>query len=207
MRVALFVAVVAAHLILLLFFPLLWRRASSGHEEEPASLPIFLPPRVAVTPELQQRPGGRAGPRTRRRRSEPSEAHSPDLQQPQPESTPTPPDWHAQAEELAQLSAQHIVEAEDIAKRQANALTAPFKPLAPDRIRGPEFGWSAATHRIAPLPGGGLVYTLNDHCQLLVFPMPFIGCAVGKIEANGDLFKYMHPPVKFGDWDKREADP
>ena len=129
------------------------------------------------------------------------------MQQAQPEPMAPAPDWRMQAQESAQHSAQQIVAAEDAAKRQANALTARFKPLAPDRVRGPEFGWSVATHRIAHLPGGGLAYNLNDHCQLVIFPMLFAGCSIGKIEANGDLFKYMHPPLKFGDWDKRDADP
>ena len=213
MRVAILVAVVAVHVILFLFFPSLWRRAAQG--EEPLLVPIFLP-RVAVRPVPKQQPGGRgrAAPQTQQSRVEraaPEEEAPPgevsNLQQAQPEPMAPAPDWRMQAQESAQHSAQQIVAAEDAAKRQANALTARFKPLAPDRVRGPEFGWSVATHRIAHLPGGGLAYNLNDHCQLVIFPMLFAGCSIGKIEANGDLFKYMRPPLKFGDWDKRDADP
>jgi hypothetical protein len=41
-----------------------------------------------------------------------------------------------------------------------------------------------------------------------VYIFPMIGCSVGrKPPANGDLFKFMHPPVKFGDWDWRLDDP
>ena len=243
MRVAIFVAVVAAHVIVFLLFPVSWRRASQEKEDEPSLVPIALPPLTdeAVAPQLLvpsqsrvdpwQAPllyrGERgftadsAGPRKRQAQrhretqsaqpevagSQPAEPQAAVSQPPVEPAQPTP-DWRAQAAETAQLSAQHIVEAEEIAKRQANALTAHIKPLAPDRVRGPGFGWGyASTHRISPMPGGGFVYAFSDHCQLMIFPMPFIGCRIGKTKANGDLFKYLHPPVKFGAWDKRDQDP
>jgi hypothetical protein len=118
------------------------------------------------------------------------------------------PDWHAQAEALAQQDAQQIVGAEDAAEGQAKALTSPYKPLAPPRARSRELAWDyAATHRITPLPQGGFVYSVNDNCQILILPLPFIGCSIGKQHANGDLFVNLHPPVKFGDWDWRVRDP
>lgn len=59
----------------------------------------------------------------------------------------------------------------------------------------PQFGWDyAATHRIESIPGGGLAVNLNDNCELILFPLPFIGCAIGKKPANGDLFKHMRDP-------------
>ncbi len=84
-----------------------------------------------------------------------------------------------------------------------------FKPLPGPRVPGPEFGWDYAhTHRITPLQGGGFVIALNDRCNIAVFIFPMIGCAVGpKSPARGDLFRNMHPPVKFGDWDWRVDDP
>jgi len=123
---------------------------------------------------------------------------------------PSPaPDWRAQAEVTAQANALQIVEAEDNAARQAAALTARFKPLPGPRVRGPEFGWDyAATHRITRPEGGGLLIALNDRCAIFIFLLPMIGCSIGpKPPANGDLFKYMHKPVKFGDWDWRLDDP
>jgi hypothetical protein len=135
---------------------------------------------------------------------------SPELGLPQPsELTSGAPDWRAAAAATAQTSAQHIVEAEDDAARKAAALTSRFKPLPGPRVKGPEFAWDYAhTHRVTPLQGGGFVVALNDRCSVLVFIFPMIGCSVGRQPpANGDLFKYMHPPVKFGDWDWRVKDP
>jgi hypothetical protein len=119
------------------------------------------------------------------------------------------PDWRTQAEVTAEANALHIVEAEDNAARQAAALTARFKPLPGPRVRGPEFGWDyAATHRITRPEGGGLLIALNDRCAIFIFLLPMIGCSIGtQPPANGDLFKYMHKPVKFGDWDWRLDDP
>jgi hypothetical protein len=52
------------------------------------------------------------------------------------------------------------------------------------------------------------VFPLNDQCSIVVIIIPWFGCSLGaKPAANGDLFKYMHGPVKFGDWDWRVQDP
>jgi hypothetical protein len=122
---------------------------------------------------------------------------------------PANPDWRAQAESTAQTSALQIVEAEDSAARRAAALTAHFKPLPGPRVRGREFGWDyAPTHRITHAEGGGFIIALNDRCAIFIFLLPMIGCSIGhQPPANGDLFKYMHKPVKFGDWDWRLDDP
>ena len=119
-------------------------------------------------------------------------------------------DWHTQAEIIAQADAQHIVESEDRAARQAGALTAmtkahhqgPHNPVIP-------FGWDPnPRYRWQPAQGGGFTMALNDHCQVFVLIMVFVGCTVGELPpARGDLFKNMHPPVKFGDWDWRLDDP
>lgn len=67
---------------------------------------------------------------------------------------------------------------------------------APHRHR---FGWDyAATHRIEELPTGGILVMLNDHCALVFAPLPFGGCALGGIKANGNLFKHMDEPRKQG---------
>ena len=60
---------------------------------------------------------------------------------------------------------------------------APPKPL--------EFGWShSRTHRIEKGPAGMAVH-VGDHCVIAATPFPFPICALGKREANGDLFKHM----------------
>jgi hypothetical protein len=41
---------------------------------------------------------------------------------------------------------------------------------------------------------------LSEHCQLLFNPLPVGGCAIGRIEARGDLFEEMRAPVMPGDW-------
>ncbi len=213
MRGALFVVVVAAHIIMILLFPTLRRLVLPDKEgEEPPNIPVFLPPlpqrRQTVASRGNSSLSSRAEP-TRRRQSAGSQQIEREPQpQPEEETTPTGPDWRMQAGQAAQSIAQRLVEAEDAAKRRADALTSRFKPLPPPRVRGPEFGWDyAATHRIVPLEGGGFAISINDNCQLAVLPMPFFGCVIGKIKANGDLFKYMHPPMKYGDWDKRDTDP
>lgn len=117
------------------------------------------------------------------------------------------PDWRSQAELTAQIEAREIVDAQDAAERRANALTSGFKPLPLPRVRGPEFAWGYASHRVHHIPNGPWIYAINEHCQMLIFIIPFVGCQIGKIEARGDLFKNMHPPVKYGDWDWRVKDP
>jgi hypothetical protein len=236
-RVAIFVAVVAAHLALLWLVTSLHRWVLLPAEDEAAITPIFLPPlppEIAVEPIWEPPPAPPATTSDTRPAFAPSLAAGsnqapppqedskrpaiaalevspgPAAQQPSVSApTPSAPDWRAAAEVTAQTSAQHIVEAEDDAARKAAALTSRFKPLPGPRVRGPEFAWDYAhTHRITPLERGGFVIALNDRCAIAILPLPMFGCAVGrKSPANGDLFKYMHPPVKFGDWDWRLPDP
>ncbi len=225
MRVAVFVAVLVAHVIVFLLFPSLWRRVSQRKEEETSVVSISLAPLMEELAPRQKPPdiwraplpyrgaeaqGARVRRESSRRLSDRLHGRSgrAEQQQPEPAATYTTPDWRAQAEETAQLSAQRMVEIEDAAKHRANALTAHMKPLEPSRVPGPAFAWDyAATHRLVPLPGGGFAVSLNDNCQLMVLPMPFIGCVLGKRKPNGDLFNDMHPPMRFGAWDKRDVDP
>jgi hypothetical protein len=241
MRFAIFVAVVAAHIVLLWLFPSLRRLVLLPAADEPAITPVFLPPLAEpmVGPPLEPaeqvsweaplRYRSALAPADRAVRSEPPQQHvvreaeratkesrpavatsSPDAQLSPLQGPPSSaPDWRAQAEVTAQTNALHLVEAEDNSARQAAALTAHFKPLPGPRVRGPEFGWDyAATHRITHAQGGGFVVALNDRCAIFIFLLPMIGCSIGpQPPANGDLFKYMHKPVKFGDWDWRLDDP
>jgi hypothetical protein len=74
----------------------------------------------------------------------------------------------------------------------------PHSSSAPDRPI--QFGWDyAATHRVESLPEGGLLIHLSDNCVLVLFPLPFAGCGIGKRKANGDLFEHMRDPVQPGD--------
>ena len=126
-------------------------------------------------------------------------------------NTPTPstPDWHTEATIVAQSDTRHIVESEDRAARQSGALTAMIKPFNAPRKPGPRPPWDPNPHyRWQPAPGGGFVMALNDHCEVFFLIMVWVGCTVGELPpARGDLFKNMHPPVKYGDWDWRLGDP
>jgi hypothetical protein len=65
--------------------------------------------------------------------------------------------------------------------------------LGPDRKQKSEFGWDRThTQRVEPIEGGGILIRLSDHCVLVVFPLPFVGCGIGKIPVRGDLFDHMH---------------
>ena len=94
------------------------------------------------------------------------------------------PDW---TEEL------HVAANDAIAKELAQkrheldfAHAFPTQPRKP-----PQFAWNyAATHRIEAIPEGGLLVHLNDNCVLIIFPLPFVGCGIGKHPANGDLFEH-----------------
>lgn len=93
------------------------------------------------------------------------------------------PDW---TEEL-HLAAQNAV-ANQLAQKRHDSDFAHAFPVAPKKP--PEFAWDyAATHPIEAIPGGGILVHLGDNCVLILFPLPFVGCAIGKREANGDLFK------------------
>jgi hypothetical protein len=212
-RIALFVVVVAVHLLVIwLFMPL---RRSGLREEELALLPISMllePLRPQPLAPPRGKPAQHAG-SARATAAQPPAALAvgppPSNTQP-PVSTAAPaPDWRAQAELIAQSGAQQIVAAEDDAKRRANALTAPYKPMAGSRVRGHEFGWDLhPKYRFTTLGPGVFVFPFSDQCAMVVVVVPWFGCSIGqKPPANGDLFKYMHGPVKFGDWDWRVRDP
>jgi hypothetical protein len=96
------------------------------------------------------------------------------------------PDW---SQELG-LAAKDAV-AKELEKKKHEADFAhvfPAQPTSPT-----QFAWDyAATHRVESLPQGGLVIHINDNCVLLIFPLPFVGCAIGKKPANGGIFESMH---------------
>jgi hypothetical protein len=96
------------------------------------------------------------------------------------------PDW---TEEL-QLAAKHALATELAQKRHELDFAHAF-PAQPKKSY--QFAWDyAATHRIEAIPEGGMLVHLNDYCVLIIFPLPFIGCGIGKLPANGDLFEHRH---------------
>jgi hypothetical protein len=42
--------------------------------------------------------------------------------------------------------------------------------------------------------GGALVVHINDNCEFVMTPLPFLFCRPGKRPANGDLFEHMKDP-------------
>lgn len=65
------------------------------------------------------------------------------------------------------------------------------------------FAWDIAkTKRWEADPAGGTRIRLNDHCELVLMPLPVGGCALGKIEPRGDLFDGMSSRNASGDWDQ-----
>ena len=213
MRIALFVVVVAVHLLAIWLFMPSRRSELAAHEEELTLVPIsMLPEPLTVRPHpltaSQSVPAQHTGSAHETRAKPLALATSPAP----PSNTEAPaaaPDWRAQAEMTAQSSAQQIVAAEDDARRRANALTAHYKPMPGPRVRGPAFGWDLTpNHRFTAIGHGAFVFPLSDQCAIVVLIVPMFGCSLGpKPAANGDLFKHMRGPVKFGDWDWRVQDP
>jgi hypothetical protein len=104
-----------------------------------------------------------------------------------------PIDW---ANELARTARESASRASDPQPRVFGAPHIAPTPAA----KPPEFGWAhSRTHRVETGPGGMAVH-LGDRCVIAFTPLPFPVCALGKKEANGDLFKHMRDPPQPGDW-------
>jgi hypothetical protein len=109
-----------------------------------------------------------------------------------PEASPTPPqndaitpriDWQA---ELAREAGAAASARSDHPYREFD-----FPRRAPPAAKPPEFAWDRNhTHRVESV-GGALVVHINDHCVLVMAPLPFVFCRPGKLPANGDLFGHM----------------
>lgn len=117
-------------------------------------------------------------------------------------SAPQPPtpsiDWSRES----QLAAQRQVDALESARRRARG----FTPSEQDRKRAtpsvptPEFDWDRShTERIEPIPTGGMLIHLNERCVVAIVPAIIPVCALGKIEARGDLFDHMDDTPQLGD--------
>lgn len=143
------------------------------------------PPASAIEPEpvppnTQNRPA--------RHRTEHTPTSSPITLPPADKDSATAPtpDW---AQDL-QLAAKNAL-AKELAQQRHDhdfAHAFPVQPKMP-----PQLVWDhAATHRVESIPGGGILINLSDNCVLLLFPLPLVGCGIGKRPANGDLFKHLN---------------
>jgi hypothetical protein len=96
------------------------------------------------------------------------------------------PDW---TEELGRVARNTVTN--DAAEQRHKFDFAHSFPTP--RKHAPEFDWDyAATHRIEAIPEGGLLVHLSDNCVFILFPLPLVGCGIGKRPVNGDLFKHLH---------------
>jgi hypothetical protein len=187
-QLSIIAAVVALHIAAV------WVRLSATQPMVMRSLPqslqlVFIAPTISA-PESPARKRPPRSPRSLQPNPTPSTPVEPHPAPPGVVANPNHPpiDW---AGEL------------DRAARDAAAAEASRKPLdfgfphasTTPSSKTPEFGWSyAPTHRVESMPGGGLLINLNDNCVIVISPLPFFVCALGKKPANGDLFKHMHEP-------------
>ena len=109
------------------------------------------------------------------------------------DNPPAPIDWSSEAA----LAIQHQAELASATPPRALDKHGPGADLngglGPDRKQKSEFGWDRThTRRIEPIEGGGILIRLSDHCVLVLFPLPFAGCGIGKIPVRGDLFDHMN---------------
>ncbi|HMI75986.1 MAG TPA: hypothetical protein VK495_14880 [Steroidobacteraceae bacterium] len=115
------------------------------------------------------------------------------------DNPPAPIDWNAEAERAIKQHAELAMATPPRALDKHGAGADFNGGLGPDREKKPEFAWDRThTQRIEPIEGGGMLIRLSDHCVLIVFPLPFVGCGIGKIPARGDLFDHMHNEPQSG---------
>jgi hypothetical protein len=116
---------------------------------------------------------------------------------PAPQSSPadsprTPIDWNAEAALAVKQHAQMALAPPPRALDKHGAGADFNGGLGPDGKPKPEFAWDRShTHRVETMQGGGILIHINDRCTLVLFPLPFVGCGIGKKPASGDLFEHM----------------
>jgi hypothetical protein len=116
---------------------------------------------------------------------------------PAPQATadapPAPVDWHAEADLAIEQRAESAMAPAPRALDKHAAGADLNGGLGPDPKQKADFGWDYShTHRVENIEGGGILIHINDRCVLVLFPLPFGGCSIGKIAARGDLLDHMH---------------
>jgi hypothetical protein len=196
LRPTVLLLVVAIHAALLLVAA---RRVTrvDVHGEEPL---IFL-----TLPDQAQSPAAgapAAGVLPRKKPLVPRDTQLVTIPTPAPLAADTPPapiDWNAEAERSIKQHAELAIATPPRVLDKHGADVDFNGGLGPDRKQKSEFGWDRThTQRIEPVEGGGILIRLSDHCVLLVFPLPFVGCGIGKIPVRGDLFEHMHDEPQTG---------
>jgi len=102
------------------------------------------------------------------------------------------PDWDAAARRAA-AAAGVVPEA-----RRGFAMPPAARAPAPQHA----FGWSpSATRPTVEIGPGGTVVHLGERCAIVIAPLPFPVCALGKAPPpRGDLFDHLHDAPQPGDW-------
>jgi hypothetical protein len=187
-------------------FALLWRAAPPPRPRAATpGLEIVRIDAAAVSPAGVQVEPAAAASASPARRSAPRGAPGPRAATGAPALPPGP----SSAAGTPAAPIDWFAERDRVARDAATASAAPsprgfgFPQQPSDGTAAPnaEFGWSHShTHRVETMPGGGIVINLTDQCALVLFPLPFVGCALGKKPANGELFRQMHGKAHDGDW-------
>jgi hypothetical protein len=149
----------------------------------PFEVTLFETPARLRPAKLPSQHVTRAAPRPAARRKEAPQAVS--------SVAPATPAHHAPID--WQGAIQSEVRAEEFPTRPKKLdFGFPEMPRQPDGT--PEFGWDyAPTHRIVPLPHGGMIINISDHCFINVW-LPIPMCHFGDEPANGHLFDNLKGP-------------
>ena len=163
------------------------------------SLEIVLLAPATPTPSRRRLPERAGRPPPKGTTASPSAAAAPAAPaapEPEPDGAIHPRvDWDAELARGAAAAADAAAAAAALPKPKDFGFPAAEAPPA----KRPQFGWDyAATHRIEPIDGGGLLVNLNDNCVMAFLPLPLVFCKLGHKSANGELFRDMSPPVGEG---------
>ena len=155
------------------------------------SLEIVVLAPAAPTPSRRPLPERAGRPPSKSTATSPSAPAAPAAPEPEPDGAlRARVDWDAELARAAAAAADAAAAATARPKPKDFGFPAAETPPA----KRPQFGWDyAATHRIQPIEGGGLLVNLNDNCVMVFLPLPFVLCKPGHKPANGELFRHMSP--------------
>ena len=187
-RAAVFALIVLAHAVLV-FVALHWATRMQLHRGQ--ALIFLVIPKDAPVSVLEPPASGSA------RKKILSQAitlptRQPEAEPHQEQEQPALIDWNAEAARAAKQQVQSSMGAQPRAlDKHAQGLDL-NGGLGPAKAKRPEFGWyNARVHRFESLPGGGMLVHLNDRCVVVLMPVPFPFCGIGKIPPRGDLLDHM----------------
>jgi len=194
-QVACIIALVVGFHLIVLWFLVATSRVMTRQIDSSGFEIVLIPPPPASPQRSASRPPPSAPPATSSgHEAQPAPAQRPASAsripvQPAPSEDAdnaihAPIDWAAELKSAARNATSHE------SATTPKDFGFPHVPSAP--AKAPQFAWDyAATHRFESIPEGGLLVNLDDNCVLVLIPLPFVGCGIGKKEANGELFKNM----------------